>query len=707
MAETHDDDPVVARSRIDLRTLPSDGGERYNRLIFEKSPYLLQHAEDPVDWYPWSEEAFGKARREDKPIFLSIGYSTCHWCHVMAEESFADPVVAAILKRHFVAIKVDREERPDIDRDYMTVCQLMTGSGGWPLTLVLTPDKKPFFAATYLSRTPRGDQPGIIPILERLAELWRDERQRMSDAGEQAARAVGRLDAAPTGSRPLGEAPLREALAHYRREFDATHGGFGTAPKFPTPHNLSLLLRLGRRFADSEATNMALKTLQSLRLGGIYDHVGFGLHRYAVDAAWRVPHFEKMLYDQALFVIACIDAYQVSGAPLFAQSAREVLSYLSRELTDPNGGFYCGEDADSQGEEGTFYLWTPAEVEAVLGGELATIFCHSYDITDEGNFEGKNIPHLALDLDILAAKIGVDANELTGLLGAARERLFAARNLRPRPHRDDKILTGWNGLAIAAFARAGAVLAEPVLTGAAAKAAGFIGRTMHGGGGLLRRFRQGEAAIPAMLEDYAFFVYGLCELYAATFVGETLAEAVVLNDEMLERFGDGAGGLFDTADGSELILARGRTLQDGALPSPAAVATTNLLRLGQLTGLERLTAAGEKLLRANLTRVEAYPHAYAQSLIALDFALGPGTEIVLAPGDGEPPEAFLTPLRQRFAPATTVLLTPDGPAFPAGLAPAAAGKAAVDGHTTAWVCRDRSCLPPVTSVAGLLELLDA
>ncbi|HKK00916.1 MAG TPA: thioredoxin domain-containing protein, partial [Desulfuromonadales bacterium] len=403
MNETANEDPVIARSRIDQSTLPPDGGERYNRLIFEKSPYLLQHAEDPVDWHPWGKDAFDKARREDKPIFLSIGYSTCHWCHVMAEESFADPAVADLLNDHFVAIKVDREERPDIDRDYMTVCQLLTGSGGWPLTLVLTPDKAPFFAATYLPRVPRGTQPGIIAVLERLAELWHSERQRLNDAGRQAATAVGRLDAPLPASLPLDETPLRNALVRYREEFDADHGGFGTAPKFPAPHNLSLLLRLGQRFSDAEATDMALKSFQALRLGGIYDHVGFGLHRYAVDAAWRIPHFEKMLYDQAQFVLAGIEAYQVSGAPLFAQSAREVLDYLSRKLTDRDGGFYCGEDADSQGAEGTFYLWTPAEVEAILGRELATVFCLSYGITERGNFEGKNVPHLAQDLDALAA----------------------------------------------------------------------------------------------------------------------------------------------------------------------------------------------------------------------------------------------------------------------------------------------------------------
>jgi uncharacterized protein YyaL (SSP411 family) len=704
----HDEhDPVTRLSGVDLAALPPDGGELYNRLIFEKSPYLLQHAENPIDWHPWTAEAFVRARAEDKPVFISIGYSTCHWCHVMAHESFEDTEVAKILNRHFIAIKVDREERPDLDNTYMAVCQMMTGSGGWPLNLVLTPEKKPFFAATYIPRTARMGLAGLTDILEKIAELWLTDRARLLQTGQEVEQALLRLDQGAASGQPLSAAPLQKAFEQYRQTFDRQHAGFGQAPKFPTPHNLSLLLRIWQRTGEEQARAMALQTLQHLRLGGIFDQIGFGLHRYSVDARWLAPHFEKMLYDQALTVGACLDAWLATQDPFYAQTAREILAYVRRDLSHPDGGFYCGEDADSEGAEGTFYLWTPAQVAAVLGQELATVFCRSYDITEAGNFEGKSIPHLQEDIEALAKRVGVDPGQLADLLAEGRRQLFAAREKRVRPHRDDKILAGWNGLLIAALARAGAALNEPELTAAAGRAADFVlTRLRRSDGRLLRRWRQGEAAIPAFLDDYAFLGWGLTELFLAGFDSRYLEAASELTAAMLELFDDGQGGLFDTGADAEAVLIRGRSLQDGAIPAGTSVAALNLLRLGRLTGNPAMESRGETLLAVGLEQVGRYPAAYAQWLIALDYALGPKTEVILVPGaDGRPPQEFLTELRNSFLPRTLAIVYQAGDSRLEGLAPIVQGKSASGGAATAWVCREQSCLPPVTTAGELTRLL--
>ncbi len=705
---SHDEqDPVTRLSGVDLRSLPPDGGERYNRLIFEKSPYLLQHAENPIDWHPWAEEAFAKTRAEDKPVFVSIGYSTCHWCHVMAHESFEDAEVANILNRHFIAIKVDREERPDLDNTYMAVCQMMTGSGGWPLNLILTPEKKPFFAATYIPRTARMGMVGLVAILEKIAELWITDRSRLLRTGEEVRQALLRLDQGPAIGQVLSDNLLRQAFTQYRQTFDRQDAGFGTAPKFPTPHNLSLLLRIWQRTGEELAKTMALQTLQHLRLGGIFDQVGFGLHRYSVDAHWLVPHFEKMLYDQALTANACLDAWLLTQDSFYAQTAREIFTYLRRDLSHPEGGFYCGEDADSEGAEGTFYLWTPAQISEVLGQELATVFCRSYGITEAGNFEGKSIPHLEDDINTLAERVSVDSDQLADLLAEGRQKLLAAREKRLRPHRDDKILAGWNGLAIAAMARAGAVLNEPELTAAARQAADFVlDRLRRQDGRLLRRWRQGEAAIPAFLEDYAFLGWGLMELFLADFDSRYLESARELTDAMLELFDDGQGGLFDTGADAETVLIRGRSLQDGAIPSGTSVAALNLLRLGRLTGSTALEARGEELLAVSLDQVNRYPAAYAQLLIALDYALGPKTEVILVPGtDGSPPQALLTELHKHFLPRTQAIVYRAGDSRLERLAPIVLGKGPVEGAAAAWVCRDQTCLPPATTPEELATLL--
>ncbi|HEY7745273.1 MAG TPA: thioredoxin domain-containing protein, partial [Desulfuromonadales bacterium] len=647
------------------------------------------------------------ARDEGKPVFISIGYSTCHWCHVMAHESFEDEEVARVINRHFIAIKIDREERPDLDNTYMAVCQMMTGSGGWPLNLALTPEKKPFFAATYIPRTPRMGMAGLITLLEKIAELWLTDRARLLQTGEEVQQALLRLDQGGTTRRPLSDTPLQNAFEQYVQTFDRDDAGFGNAPKFPAPHNLSLLLRIWQRLDEEKARTMALQTLQHLRLGGIFDQIGFGLHRYSVDARWLVPHFEKMLYDQALAASAYIDAWLVTQDSFYAQAAREILAYVLRDLGHPEGGFYCGEDADSEGAEGTFYLWSQAQVMEILGKELGTVFCRSYDISEGGNFEGKSIPHLEEDIATLAKRVGVDPGHLADLLAEGRRQLFAARQKRERPHRDDKIIAGWNGLAIAALARTGTALNEGELIEAASRAADFVlANLRRTDGRLLRRWRLGEAAIPAFLEDYAFLGWGLTELFLAGFESHYLESARGLTESMLELFDDGQGGLFDTGADAETVLIRGRSLQDGAIPSGTSVAALNLLRLGRLTGNTVMEARGEEMLAASLDQVNRYPAAYAQLLVALDYALGPKTEVILVPGaDGNPPQKFLAELRRHFLPRTQAIVYGAGDTQLEHLAPIVQGKGPVEGQATAWVCRDQTCLPPVTTPEGLSTLL--
>jgi hypothetical protein len=704
----HDEDPVERLSDIDPKTLPADGGARYNRLIFSKSPYLLQHAENPIDWYPWGEEAFARAESEDKPVFLSIGYSTCHWCHVMAHESFEDREIAELVNRHYIAVKVDREERPDVDATYMSVCQMMTGSGGWPLNLFLFPDKKPFFAATYIPRNARMGMIGLDALLPKVAELWYSDRDRLLRTGEEVGEALRHLDAEGKGGpEMLTQALLDKGYRQFLTSYDRQHAGFGT-PKFPTPHNLSLLLRHWRRTGEDEARGMALNTLQRIRLGGIFDHIGFGIHRYAVDAAWLVPHFEKMLYDQALAVTAYLEAFQVTGDSFYSQAAREILEYVLRDLSHPEGGFYCGEDADSEGAEGTFYLWTPGQVMEVLGEEIGTVFCRSFDITEEGNFEGKSIPHLKEDIGSLARRVNVPLDQLSELLAEGRERLFEAREKRVRPHRDDKILTGWNGLAIGALARAGAVLEEERFIERARNSAHFIlERLRDGTGRLLRRFRRDEAAITGFLEDYAFFVWGLIELYMADFDSRHLRTAQDLTEQMEELFSDGQGRYFDTGRDAETVLVRSRSLQDGAIPSGNSVAALNLLRLGRLTGKGKIEARGEDLLKNWVARVDHYPSAYSQFLIALDYALGKKTEVVLVGEKNDPTTAeLLTPLRLRFLPDTVVLLRhPDDGGLDA-VSDLTAGKEKIEGKAAAYLCRERSCLQPVSKAGDLARMLE-
>jgi uncharacterized protein len=686
-----------------------------NRLAREKSPYLLQHAGNPVDWYPWGEEAFARARAEDKPIFLSIGYSTCHWCHVMAHESFADDEVAALMNEVFISIKVDREERPDVDSVYMTACHLLGQPGGWPLTVILTPDHRPFYAATYLPKTSQLGRIGMLDLIPKVRELWRDQRPKIESAADQARGELTRLPG-PGADLAPDEAALHQAFGQLDEMFDPAHGGFSIAPKFPTPSNLTFLLRYHRRAGSAKALAMAESTLSAMMRGGIYDHLGGGFHRYATDRAWLVPHFEKMLSDQALLIIAYTDAYWLTGNPAYERTVRETIAYVRRDLAAPEGGFASAEDADSEGVEGKFYLWTEPEVRAALSPEEADLAVYAYNLRPSGNFSegpiqpsGHNILHRTRSLAELATDLGLREPELTARLEAVRGKLLALRAGRVRPGRDDKVLTDWNALMIAALARAAAAFDDPDSAAAAERAVGFILTRMRAPGGrLLHRFRDGEAAVPAFLDDYAFLVWALLELYEATFNVHHLEAALDLTAITVDHFRDPErGGFRQSADDGEALLARPMDAYDGALPSGNSVTMMNLLRLARMTGRPELEALAEPIARAFMGQVQRAPAGFTHLLSALDFALGPGTEVVvsgeLAAADTQ---ALIAVLRSGYAPNRVVVHRPPGPGPRiVELAGYVRGLAAPEGKAVAYVCHNHRCELPAATPEALAALL--
>jgi uncharacterized protein YyaL (SSP411 family) len=686
-----------------------------NRLAGEKSPYLLQHAANPVDWYPWGEEAFHRAKEQDKPIFLSIGYATCHWCHVMAHESFEDEQVARLLNQHFVSIKVDREERPDVDKVYMDVCQALTGRGGWPLSVFLTSEGKPFYAGTYFPRTTRMGMPGFVDLLRQIAEVWQNDRGRVETSSKEITRAIQPASGASgigAFAPDIGLAWLKKGYGELQRTFDPKFGGFGAAPKFPTPHHLTFLLRWFKRTGDPMSLTMAEKTLEAMRNGGLFDQVGFGFHRYSVDDRWLVPHFEKMLYDQALLAIASLETHQVTGKEAFARIAQDIFTYVLRDMTGREGGFYSAEDADSEGKEGLFYVWTPAEVKKHLGEKTGELFCDYYDITEAGNFEeGRSIPHVRMPVQSFAARKGLDAKEVENLLDRARRELFETREQRVRPLKDDKVLTSWNGLMIAALAKGYQVLGNPSYRLGAERAVRFVLEHLkREDGRLLRRYREGEAAYPAYLDDYAFFVWGLLDLYESTFEIAHLETAVSLAEQMVRLFWDKErDGLFFTGEGNEPLIARSKDVYDGALPSGNSVAALIFLRLARMTGKVDYEKKAEGLIVAFAKRIEEYPAGYTQLLNAIDFMLGPSKEIVIC-GDpaGEHTGTMISLVQQKFLPNKVLLVRPAGPEGETlvRLAPFVQEMAPVHGLPTAYVCEGFTCQAPTTDSNELSVLLN-
>jgi uncharacterized protein YyaL (SSP411 family) len=682
-----------------------------NRLINEKSPYLLQHAQNPVDWYPWSDEAFEKATLEDKPVFLSIGYSTCHWCHVMERESFEDEEVAALLNDTSVNIKVDREERPDIDAVYMKVCQLMTQSGGWPLTIMMTPDKKPFFAATYIPRETKYGHAGMLELIPRIKSLWQTKRVDVISAASEITKALrqpvtGKAD-------DLSEETLHRAYRSLLISFDKTFGGFGQAPKFPSPHNFFFLLRYWKRTGDAQALHIVEHTLQNMRRGGIYDQIGFGFHRYSTDARWIVPHFEKMLYDQALMAMACIELYQATGKKEYENTAREIFTYVLRDMTDELGGFYCAEDADSEGVEGKFYLWTEEEIRSILTKKEADLFLSQYlhkdDIDAPGMHEipdGNFVAHLKPP-----DRNQTDLTETLSEIESIRKKLFAVREKRAHPHKDDKILTDWNGLMIAALARGAQVFDEPDYTKAAYRAMDFIFQSLQTKDGrLLHRYRKGEAAIDAKVDDYAFVVWALLELYEATFQTKYLRKALEYHSRLFSHFlDDKNGGLFFTSSDAEELLTRPKELYDGAIPSGNSVAFINSLRISRITGDADADKKANEIYRAFQAQAEAMPTAFTQFLCGLDFAIGPSSEVIIA-GDIEKSDTqeLLHALRKNFAPNKVVILRSEKSAKPdiESIAPFVKSHSGINGKATAYVCINYTCALPTNDPQKIMRLIE-
>jgi len=679
----------------------ADGSPRYtNRLAGEASPYLRQHAHNPVAWYPWGDEAFAKAQAENKPVFLSIGYSSCHWCHVMEEESFEDEEVAAVLNEHYVAVKVDREQRPDIDAVYMAAVQAMGVGGGWPLTVWLTPDRKPFYGGTYFP--PRGGERGVrvglLELLPKLDDAYHGNPDRVAAA---AADVVGRLQraaVAPAGEALPDAALLHRAYAELRDDFDAEQGGFGEAPKFPSPPTLEFLLRYHRRTASPGALDMVTRTLDAMSAGGIQDQLAGGFHRYATDRAWLVPHFEKMLYDNALLAAVYLEASQASSRPDLAEVARRTLDWIAHDMQAPAGGFYAAVDADSAGEEGRFYLWTPDELDALLDPASARLAAEYFGVSAAGEVGGRSVLHVAEPVAAVAAPEGVDEAAARAWIESIRIRLLAARERRAAPAIDHKVVVAWNGLTISALARAARPLAEPRYAEQAARAADVILGAAHDGR-LPRSLVDGVAGGRGYLEDYAFLIAGLLDLFEATGDPRRLDQALALQRVLDTHFADPAGGYFHTADDDEQLLVREKPDMDGSEPSGNSVALQNLLRLHELTGDEHWDTTAEAALRAFGPALARSPVALARMLCGVEFFLDQPKEIVVVtPPDGDGASSMLGALHARFVPNRVLVVVAEGRPLDAlaGAIPLVAGKTTRDGRATAYVCERRVCQRPTS-----------
>jgi uncharacterized protein YyaL (SSP411 family) len=708
-----------------------------NRLSREKSPYLLQHAENPVDWFPWGEEAFAKARGENKPIFLSIGYSTCHWCHVMAHESFESAEIAAVMNREYVNIKVDREERPDVDRVYMTFVQATTGAGGWPMSVWLTPELKPFVGGTYFPPEDRWGQPGFAKVLERIAAAWKQDHEKISEQGTKIIAALEQAAVAGIADpgQKLGAKTLEAAYQQIARSYDAHEGGFSVAPKFPRPVTLNFLSRVYARNPKSDsgkhALEMNLFTLRKMAAGGMHDHLGGGFHRYSVDAYWHVPHFEKMLYDQAQLAVAYLDAFQITRDPLFEEVARDILDYVRHDMTAKGGGFFSAEDADSLvagivdpghsgKKEGAFYVWTKDEVDAALG-DSAEIFNFHYAVKEGGNVPSGGDPHgeftgknILIELGSVAATakhFGKDETEVRQLLAKAGQALLAVRVKRPRPHLDDKIITAWNGLMISAFARAAQILGDPVYLNAALRAATFLSVELYDGSRkvLFRNYREGRSAVEGFADDYAFFIQGLLDLYEASFDVGWLRFAIELQAIQDQLFFDEArGGYFSGAGNDPSILLRLKEDNDSAEPAASSVAALNLLRLAQIRNDGDFFARAEKTIEAFAPQIGHYASAMPQMLVALDLTLSEPRQIVIAgERDADDTRSLVAEVHRHFVPNKVLLLADgsDGQRYLEEKMEALRGMRPVDGKAAAYVCENFTCKAPVTDATALTALL--
>ena len=683
--------------------------EKYvNRLAKESSPYLLQHKNNPVNWYPWGREAFDKAKELDLPIFLSIGYSTCHWCHVMEHESFEDEQVAQLLNENYISIKVDREERPEIDHVYMSVCQAMTGRGGWPLTIIMTPSKEPFFAGTYFSKTGRFGRPGMLELLPSISDAWQNKREELIVSAKKVNSFLIKSNKKLTGP-DLDQTILENAYAQFVSKYDKINGGFGTQPKFPSAHNLIYLLRYHHITGDKTALMMVENTLKKMRLGGIFDHIGYGFHRYSTDKEWLVPHFEKMLYDQAMLTIAYTEAFQITGKQVYQNIAEEILTYVSRDMTDKRGGFYSAEDADSEGEEGLFYLWTLEELQTITSKDDLSFLSKLYNLDSSGNFKdeatgeftGNNIFHLK---DSVIDKSELERNE------KIKQNLFKIREKRIHPLKDDKILTDWNGLMIVAYTKAGVAFDNDSFINAAEKSTQFIlNNLMDNNGRLIKRYRNGVSGLDAHLDDYAFMIWGLLELYEATFKPSYLSEAILLNKIMIEEFWSDEGGFYLGSDKSEQLIVRSLTGYDGAIPSGNSIAAYNLLKLTRLTGEIKWAEMAEKLFKVFSNEIEKTPTGYTSTLSAFMFELSKPKEIVVVGSSSSlETQAALKLLKSNYTP-NKVILFKDADDKLQSLTPLAKWTAThemINKKVTFYICEDFSCKLPTTDIEQALKLIN-
>ena len=687
-----------------------------NELSREHSPYLLQHAGQPVDWLPWSDEAFSRAEREDKPVFLSIGYSTCHWCHVMSRESFENPRVAALLNETFICVKVDREELPAVDSYYMAVSHIFTGGGGWPLTILMTPAKIPFYAATYLPRESRGGTIGMVDLIPQIAAIWKTKRDEVDDIAEQIRKSLARLEERKPGD--IGSAILDQAYRELSHRYDAEFGGFDSPAKFPSAHNLIFLLRFWKRTGTLFALEMVESTLAAMRSGGLFDQLGYGFHRYSTDQRWILPHFEKMLADQAVTALACIEAYHAAGNPAFRETAEKVFTYVLRDLRDADGGFFTAEDADSEGAEGKFYLWTEREIMDSLPPEDAELAVRAFSVDPGGNFEeeatgqrnGLNVLHLDSRYDSLPVEYGLTPEDFASRMESIRERLVEIRNRRTRPARDEKILTGENGLMIAALAYGGRVFENPGYVSAAEKTAGWILGAMRDDSGMLRhRYFKGDAGIPGGLADYSFLVWGLVELYEATYNAAWLRDAQSLAEHMLEQFWDlTGGGFFSTPVLDHSLPIRRKETFDSAIPSGYSAAVLNLIRLARLTGRPEFEEKAWQALRAVSEPVNGAPSAHSLLMTAIDLLTNESAEVIISGKTGAADtDALIRALNHAYLPWTVSLFHPVETTSPLieQVAPFLKSYGERDGAAAAYICRNSTCSEPVTEPGQMIERL--
>jgi hypothetical protein len=677
-----------------------------NHLIHETSPYLLQHAHNPVDWYPWGEEAFAKARTENKPVLLSIGYSACHWCHVMAHESFEDEEIAQLMNDNFVNIKVDREERPDLDQIYMSAVQMMTQHGGWPMTVFLTPEAVPFYGGTYFPPQDRYNMPGFPRVLISVAEAYKDRQQDIAETGTSLLNELRRLSQSGGADHPIEKELLDAAYAGIVRSYDSTNGGFGGAPKFPPAMTLEFLLRTYARTGNPEALQIITRTCRKMADGGIYDQLGGGFHRYSTDARWLVPHFEKMLYDNALLSRLYLHHFQVTQSASSRSTAEGVLDYVLREMTDAGGGFYSTQDADSEGHEGKFFVWDINEIRSTLGDTAAALFCDYYNITEQGNFEGKNIANVTRTIEDVAVANRLSVEELAELLANSRRVLFELREKRVKPDRDEKIITAWNGLMLASFAEAGVILNRPDYTAAARGNADFLLKNLSRDGLLLRTYKDGVAKFNAYLEDYAFFIEGLVTLYETTGEFRWLTEALRLTDRMIEEFWDEQnGGFFFTGKSHENLIVRSKDYFDNATPSGNSVAAGVLLRLAVLTGKDNYRSVAIAVFREAADSARRYPSGFGYLLSAIDFLLSTAKEVAIVGHDAADIEPLLSEVWRRYLPNKVV-----APAFvhetEGTQLPLLQDRQMLDDRATAYVCEHYTCKQPVTDRDNLAAQLE-